>query len=107
MNVLNAPELYNYKCFQTVNLYYIYVTTIFENTIKAFSSIETFFFLFMATTVAYRSSQARGQIRAAAGPYTAKQDLGHICDLQQPGIQPTSSQGQRRALNPLEPHLEL
>ena len=42
------------------------------------------FFLFMATPEAYGSSQARGQIGAAAVAYataTAILDPSHICDL--------------------------
>ena len=37
-----------------------------------------FVLLFMAESAVYGSSQARGQIRAAA---TATQDLNHVCDL--------------------------
>ena len=40
----------------------------------------------MATPVAYRSSQARGQIEAAAEGYTtatATLDPSHICNLRQ------------------------
>ena len=41
-------------------------------------------FIFMAAPAAYGSTQARGQIGAAAGAYTtatATLDLSHICDL--------------------------
>ena len=43
-------------------------------------------FFFSATSVAYRSSQTKGQIRAVAAAYaiaTATPDLSHICDQQQ------------------------
>ena len=42
------------------------------------------FFFLMASPAAYGSSQARGQIRAAAVAYTtakATPDLSYICDL--------------------------
>ena len=55
------------------------------------------FFLFRATSEAHGSSQARGQIRAAAEAYataTATLDLSRICD-------PRSSLWQYRTLNPL------
>ena len=45
---------------------------------------KKFFFHFRVTPVAYRSSQAKGQIGAAAEAYTTAtevQDPSHICDL--------------------------
>ena len=56
-----------------------------------------FFFLFMATPVAYGSSQARGRIGATAEAYTtatATPDLSIICDLH-------CSLEQGQILNPL------
>ena len=64
-----------------------------------FSVIYLFIYLlFRATPVAYGSSWARGQIRAAAAGLchsTAMPDPSHLCDLQH------SSQ-QHRILNPLK-----
>ena len=43
-----------------------------------------FFFFFIAIPVAYGSSQAKGQVQAAAGAYTiatTTQDLSCICNL--------------------------
>ena len=52
---------------------------------KAYANLVFCLFVcFMVASVAYGSSQARGQSRAAAVPYTttlATLDLSHICDL--------------------------
>ena len=75
--------------------------------------MQLFFFLFMATPVAYGCSQAGGRIRAvAAGLHhshsnTGSLDVSHICNTRslthqaRPGIKPASSQRQRWVLNSL------
>ena len=74
---------------------YIFIFHIFWLFVSFFFSFS--FFLFTSTPVANRSSQARGQIRAAAETYTtatAMQDPSRICDLHH-------SLWQYQILNPL------
>ena len=73
------------------------------------------FWLFMPTPSTYRSSWARGRIRAAAKAYTtAMPDPSHICNLchsygnagsftywVRPRIKPISSRRQHQVINPL------
>ena len=79
-----------------------------------------FFFLFMVAPVAYRASQARGRIGAAAEAYataTVTMDPSHVCNLhhslwQHWTLNPLSearhrTQRLRRILNPAEPQWKL
>ena len=60
------------------------------------------FFLFLAGLATYGSLQARGQIRpATASLYHSHSNAGSLIPWVRPGIEPTSSQTLRQALNPL------